>query len=336
VLVGIPRLTQSPHLHFSFSPQCTLTALHLRCTACAARLRATLSNFTLKGLDASDMAECRRLLKTENANHAACAEIRAVLRAKRARLQQLDADRVPLLTKLARGFQVRTYIRHLTLAPMIILFGGGSGRGGGEGGGGGGRGGGVSGGGGGGGFGEQGGGGGGGDSGEEGGGGDVSVSGRHEARGCYSSSEYLAAYKRVQRAARKPKLALCNPPPRSYFALHLRRGDRSHNASVHMRNQTLQLARQLYAATGRPAMVVSDSAEAAMHAEADLRQAGVSIRHQLASCPASMPSHAARATHRLCSCLPRCAAPAGLRSLASLLSPTCALMLRACGHSAAS
>ena len=44
--------------------------------------------------------------------------------------------------------------------------------------------------------------------------------------GCIARDAFLHAYRRVQSELR-PRLPLCNPPPRSYVVLHIRRGDKA-------------------------------------------------------------------------------------------------------------
>lgn len=54
-----------------------------------------------------------------------------------------------------------------------------------------------------------------------------------------TKSRYEEAYRRAQALVR-PRIELCNPPPRSYVAVHIRRGDKAKTASIYFskRNTT--------------------------------------------------------------------------------------------------
>ena len=136
---------------------------------------------------------------------------------------------------------------------------------------------------------------------------------------CASRDGFLAAYRAVQRQLRPTPLgAECfrNPPPRSYLALHLRRGDRARMQrrcgrtcaltggtgaaagaaaeaveALLLSNRTLGALRRVGARDGRPWLVLSDNERTREAAEVLLRSAGlVTMRRPPLPPPPPSPS----------------------------------------------
>ena len=135
---------------------------------------------------------------------------------------------------------------------------------------------------------------------------------------CASRDGFLAAYRTVQSQLRPTPLgARCfgNPPPRSYLALHLRRGDRARMQrrcgrtcalaggtgaaagaaaeaieALLLSNRTLEALRRVGLRDGRPWLVLSDNERTREAAEALLRSAGlVTLRRSPPMDPGSLP-----------------------------------------------
>ena len=104
------------------------------------------------------------------------------------------------------------------------------------------------------------------------------LKGGAQARPLVSRDDFLTNYSAVQRGL-LPRVDLCNPPPGSYLAMHVRRRDRGASSSAPTRGILAVIARlqALLGPASLPWAVCGDSRDAIAEAEALLRQLGARV-----------------------------------------------------------